>query len=113
MIMFGLEINEDEKVDCWFFVLKDVLIVKYLIEFELFEFKYIILYWLLLVFGWFVVCVDIFLWLNFIFFFFICKWCVELVLEYIFFWWNIINMFDIIMIIMKIFVSGIMYIYIG
>lgn len=44
MIMFGLEVNEDKRVDCWFLVLKDVLIVKYLIEFELFEFKYIILY---------------------------------------------------------------------
>lgn len=44
MIMFGLEINEDERVGCWLFVLKDELIFKYLIEFELFEFKYIILY---------------------------------------------------------------------
>lgn len=61
MIMFGLEINEGERVDWWFFVLKDVLIFKYLIEFELFEFKYIILYLYLLVFGWVVVCVDIFL----------------------------------------------------
>lgn len=41
--MFDLEINGGDRVGCWLFNLKGVLIFKYMIDFELFELKLIIL----------------------------------------------------------------------
>lgn len=110
--MYDLEIDEEERFWCWLFVLNDVLIFKFLMDFELFDLIFMILYGLLLVFVWFVVCVDIFWYLMLILFFLECNGCVKLVLEYSFvLWCNIKRMFDIIIIIKKNLIIDIMYIY--